>query len=94
MDPVIFQQLEADFAFGQQAHELEKFFCRNGAGAFFFHFGFAGCADAQLKIGGRDREAVALGLAKKIRENRNRRLALDDALRQAQVLRVDRISLH
>ena len=84
LHPMIFEQLEFNFFIGQQPHEFEKFFCRDGAGAFFFHFGFAGRADAQLKIGRGDVEAIAFGLAEEIRENRDRRLALDDALRESE----------
>ena len=63
LHPVIFEQLEANFAFGQQAHQFQQFLGGNGARAFLFYFRFAGGADAQFQIGGGEREAVALGLA-------------------------------
>ena len=83
---MIFQQLETNFFVGKQAHQFEKFFRRNGAGAFFLHFRFAGGADAQFEIGGRDGEAVSLGLAEEIRENGNGRLALDDSLGERELV--------
>ena len=86
LHPVIFQQLETDFAFGQQPHELEKFFRGDGSGAFFFHFGFAGGADGKLEIGGRQRDVIAGGFAQDVAENRNRGFPLDDSLRQAELL--------
>ena len=55
---------------------------RDRAGAFFFNFRFARRADAEFEIGGRDGEAIAFRLTKKIREDGNRRLAFDDTLRQ------------
>ena len=67
---MIFQQLETNFLIGQQAHQLEEFFRRDGAGAFFFDLGFAGCADAQLEIRGGDGEAIALRFTEEVRQNR------------------------
>ena len=86
LHPVIFQQLETDFAFGQEPHELEKFFRGDGSGAFFFHFGFARGADGKLEVGGRQRDAIARGFAQDIAEDRNRGFPLDDSLRQAELL--------
>ena len=84
--PMIFEELEFHFSFGEQAQQLEKFLGRDGAGAFFFYFGIAGGADAEFQIGGRDGEAVAFRLHQKIREDGNGGLALDDALRQFELV--------
>ena len=84
LNPVILEQLDLDLAFGQQAHEFQKFLRRDGAGAFFFDLGFAGRADAQLKVGRRDGDAAALGFDQKIGKNRDCRLALHDTLRGAE----------
>ena len=80
--PMIFQELEFHFAFGQQAQQLEKFLGGDRAGAFFFYLGVAGRADAEFQIGGGDGEAAAFRFHQKIREDGNGGLALDDALRQ------------
>jgi len=83
-DPVILEQPELDFTFGKQAHELEKFFRRDGAGAFLFHLGVARGADAELEVGGGDVELVALGFNQQVGQNRDRRFAFDDTLRGAE----------
>ena len=53
LHPMIFQQLEPDFSFRQEAHEFEKFFRGDRSGAFFFYLGFARGADGKLEVGGR-----------------------------------------
>jgi len=50
-------RLEFYFAFGKQAHQLEQFFGRDGARAFFFYLGFAGRADALMEW---ERERLSL----------------------------------
>ena len=82
---MILEKLETDFFLGKQADEIEKLLRRNRAGAFFFHLRFAGGADAQLEVGGGDRQAVSLRFEKKIREDGDCGLALDDALRQLEL---------
>ena len=77
---MVFEELEFNFLVGQQSYKLEEFFCRDRAGAFFFHLGFARRADAQLEIGRGDVQTIALGLAQEVRKNRDRRLALDNSL--------------
>src|SRR5712692_3442683 len=84
LDPVVFEQLEADLLVRQQAHQLEQFFSRNRGGAVFLDLGFARCADAQLEIGGRNRQPAALGLTEQVRQDGDGGLALHHALRQAQ----------
>ena len=81
LHPVIFEQLELDFLIREQSNKLEQLFCRDGAGALFFHLGFARRADAELEVRRGDVEAITLGLAEKIREDRDRGLALDNPLR-------------
>src|SRR6185437_9116633 len=80
LDPVIFKQFEANFSIWQQPHEIEKFFSWNRAGAFFFDLSFTRRADTQLEISGCDRQPIPFRFAKKIRKDRDRSLALDDAL--------------
>src|ERR1700676_3534552 len=87
LHPMIFEQLETDFAFGQESHELEKFFRGDGSGAFFFYLGFARGADGQLEVGGRQRDVIAGSFAQNIAENRNRGFPLDDSLRQTELLK-------
>ena len=83
---MIFEQPETDLAFRQQAHQFQQLFRGNGSGAFLFHFRFAGSAQAELEVRGRQRDAIALGLAEQVRKDGNRRLSLDYALRQIQLL--------
>ena len=86
LHPMIFKQLEADFAFRQEAHELEEFFRGDGSGAFFFYLGFARGADGKFQVGGRQRDAVAGGFAQEIAEDRNRGFPLDDSLRHVELI--------
>src|SRR5579871_2440844 len=83
---MIFQQLEPDFALGQEAHKFQKFFRGNSSCAFFFYFGFARCADGELEIRGRQRDLVSGCLAKNIAKNWNRCFALDNSLRETELL--------
>ncbi len=83
---MIFEKLEADFALGQEPHELEKFFRGDGPGPFFFHFGFARGADGKLKVGGRQRDAISGGFAQDVAEDGNRGFPLDDSLRHAEFI--------
>jgi len=78
---MIVEQFEFDLAFGEEADKFKKFLGGNGAGAFFLDLGFTGSAHAELKVGGRDRDAATLGLNQKVGENRNRGFAFHHALR-------------
>ena len=59
---MIFQQLDRDVGVGQQFYVVVKFAGGDGAGAFFFYFGVARSAKAEVEIGGGERQAVAGGL--------------------------------
>ena len=61
-DPVIFQQLDGDVGVGQQLHVVVKFARGDRAGAFFFYFGAARGAQAEIEVGRGERQAVPRGL--------------------------------
>src|SRR6266849_1769751 len=84
LDPVVFEQLEADLLLRQQTHQFEQFFSRDRGGAVFLDLGFARRADAQLEVGGRNCQPAALSLAEQVRQDGDGGLALHHALRQAQ----------
>src|SRR5579863_234184 len=86
LHPVVLKNLELDFLVGQQAHQLEQLLRRNGAAAFLLDFGLTGSAYAEFEIGGGQKKFVALALNEKVGENGDSGLALDDALRQFELL--------
>ena len=84
LHPMILKKFKFNFFVGQQAHELKQFLGRYGPAAFFFNFRFARSTDAQLEVGGGEGKFVADALEQKVRQNRDGRLAFDDALRHFQ----------
>ncbi len=77
---MIFQQLDGDVGVGQQLYVVVQLARGDGAGAFLFYLGVAGGAQAEVEVGGGERELVAGGFEEIVRQNRDRGLALDHAL--------------
>jgi hypothetical protein len=83
---VVVHQLDGDVALGEQLDVVVELAGGDGAGAGLFDLGRAAGAQALVEIGGGDGEAAGITLAgggfeEEVREDGNRRLALDDALR-------------
>jgi hypothetical protein len=86
LHPVVLKQLDRDVAFGQQLDVVVELARRNGAGAWLLDLGLGAGADCLVQIGRGNVQPVALGLDQKIRQNRNRGLALHHTLRRGELL--------
>ena len=86
LHPVVLQQLDGDIAIGQQLDVVVKLARGNGACARLLHLHRGAGADRLVEIGRGDVQPVALGLDQKVRQNRNRGLALHHALRRGEFL--------
>src|SRR5580700_10257839 len=68
----------------QQAHVIEQTPCRNCSTAGLLDARGAGDADAELQVCSREDDFIAISLDQNVRQNWNRCLLLNDALREVQ----------
>jgi hypothetical protein len=85
LHPVVVHQLDRDVAVAEQLDVVVELARGNRAGARLLHLGRARSLDALVEVRRGDRQPVVGRLDQKIRQDRNRGLALDHALRCGQL---------
>ena len=84
LDPVVVEELEGDFAVGQELDVVVELARGDGAGAGLLDFGFGGGADGLVEVGGGDVDLAAFGAVgyfnEKVGEDGDGGFALDDGL--------------
>ena len=78
--PMVLKHLDRDVRVRQQLHIIMQLARRDRARAFLFNFGIAGCPQAEIQIGCRERQPVAASFKQIVRQNGDRRLALNYSL--------------
>ena len=86
IDPVIFQQLDADVAIAEEFDVIVKLAGRDGTCAILLDRSRATGAEAEIEVGGRDGQHTVGGLKEKIGQDGDGRLAFDHALGRSEFL--------
>ncbi len=82
---MILQELDGYIRIRKEPHEIKQFLGRHRPGAFFFHLGRTGAANAQLEVRSRQNHATSLRLQQDVGEDRDGGLLFDHALGEIQL---------